>query len=81
MRWASPRLIVRHSAAGMIRGTRSSGNGRSATARGSVSSVERDALAHEDGVAQSARRDEALGAEPLELGDSAAAYSRGAPQR
>ena len=58
-----------HSPAGRIRGTRSSGNGRSLTSEPSVPALEGDPLLHEDRIATAPGRGELVAAHGLERVD------------
>ena len=66
MRCARPCLSVRHSGPERIRGTRSSGNGRSRLGPSSPIGLERDALLQEDRVAAVAGVAEAVRAQALQ---------------
>ena len=78
MRCARPRLMSRHSAAGMIRGTRSSGK-RPVARAVLAGQLERDALLQEDRVASPARLGQPSGPSAASAATSSAAYGATAP--
>ncbi len=80
MRCARPRLIGIHSSAGMIRGTRSSGKGRSLRAV-LAGQLEGDALLHEDRVAPAPRGGQVRGPHLLEGRDELGRMSGGGAVR